>query len=130
MAVKSKKWMERPMACVVLQAEQTLTHEELTEFLTPKMAKVGCQEECRGNAILEMKKDSKPERATGSGWGRSGKRDGREQDAMVFDRRETERVQKRCLCIKRRERKRKAGDESELRQAVSWKTERGKIIGV
>eukprot|EP00054_Salpingoeca_dolichothecata_P010377 m.58017 g.58017 ORF g.58017 m.58017 type:complete len:552 (-) comp18959_c0_seq2:93-1748(-) len=39
-AVKSKKWMERPMACVVLSPGETeLTFDELLEFLKPKMAK-------------------------------------------------------------------------------------------
>lgn len=38
-AVHSQKWMERPLACVVLHAGQTLTHEELVQFLNPRMAK-------------------------------------------------------------------------------------------
>ncbi|MGY9073202.1 MAG: long-chain fatty acid--CoA ligase [Acidimicrobiales bacterium] len=38
-AVNSTKWMERPMACVVLNKNETLTHDELIEYLTPKMAK-------------------------------------------------------------------------------------------
>lgn len=39
-AVKSKRWMERPMACVVFNENETMTAEELNEFLAPKMAKV------------------------------------------------------------------------------------------
>ncbi len=38
-AVASQKWMERPMACVVLNEGETLTHEELVEYLTPRMAR-------------------------------------------------------------------------------------------
>ncbi|EDQ92763.1 uncharacterized protein MONBRDRAFT_30730 [Monosiga brevicollis MX1] len=38
-AVRSKRWMERPMACVVLADDEELTHEELIEFLEPRMAK-------------------------------------------------------------------------------------------
>ena len=38
-AVPSQKWMERPLACVVLHPGQTMTHHELIEFLTPRMAK-------------------------------------------------------------------------------------------
>lgn len=38
-AVHSHKWMERPMACVVLKPNEQLTHEELIEFLTPRMSK-------------------------------------------------------------------------------------------
>lgn len=38
-AVASEKWMERPMACVVLKDGESLTHEELVEYLTPRMAK-------------------------------------------------------------------------------------------
>ncbi len=38
-AVTSEKWMERPMACVVLKDGESLTHEELVEYLTPRMAK-------------------------------------------------------------------------------------------
>ncbi|EGD73616.1 AMP-dependent synthetase and ligase [Salpingoeca rosetta] len=38
-AIKSKKWMERPMACVVMQPGETMTEMELLEFITPKMAK-------------------------------------------------------------------------------------------
>jgi acyl-CoA synthetase (AMP-forming)/AMP-acid ligase II len=39
-AVKSKRWMERPMACVVFNENETMTAEELNEFLAPQMAKV------------------------------------------------------------------------------------------
>ena len=38
-AVASEKWMERPMACVVLKEGESLSHEELIEYLTPRMAK-------------------------------------------------------------------------------------------
>ena len=38
-AVASEKWMERPMACVVLKDGESLTHDELIEYLTPRMAK-------------------------------------------------------------------------------------------
>ena len=38
-AVTSEKWMERPMACVVLKDGESLTHEELIDYLTPRMAK-------------------------------------------------------------------------------------------
>lgn len=38
-SVASDKWMERPMACVVLQPGETLTHDELVGFLEPRMAK-------------------------------------------------------------------------------------------
>ncbi len=38
-AVPSDKWMERPMACVVVKEGETLTHEELVAFLEPRMAK-------------------------------------------------------------------------------------------
>jgi fatty-acyl-CoA synthase len=36
--VKSNKWMERPMACVVLHDGQTLTREELNKFLEGKVS--------------------------------------------------------------------------------------------
>jgi fatty-acyl-CoA synthase len=39
-AVASERWMERPMACVVLKEGEVLSHEELIEFLAPKMAKL------------------------------------------------------------------------------------------
>jgi fatty-acyl-CoA synthase len=38
-AVASERWMERPMAWVVLKEGEVLSHEELIEFLAPKMAK-------------------------------------------------------------------------------------------
>ena len=38
--VRSAKWMERPMACVVLKEGETMTYDELIEHLTPLMAKV------------------------------------------------------------------------------------------
>ncbi len=38
-AVASLKWMERPMACVVLNEGETLTHDELIEYLAPRMAR-------------------------------------------------------------------------------------------
>jgi len=38
-AVASERWMERPMACVVLHEGETLTHDELIQFLEPRMAK-------------------------------------------------------------------------------------------
>ncbi len=36
-AVPSERWMERPMACVVLREGASLSHEALVEFLTPRM---------------------------------------------------------------------------------------------
>ena len=39
-AVKSLKWMERPLACVVLKDGESMDYEELIEFLSPQMAKV------------------------------------------------------------------------------------------
>ena len=38
-AVRSDKWMERPLACVVLHEGEALTYDELIEYLTPRMAK-------------------------------------------------------------------------------------------
>ncbi len=38
-AVASERWMERPMACVVPVEGETVTHDELIEYLTPRMAK-------------------------------------------------------------------------------------------
>jgi fatty-acyl-CoA synthase len=38
-AVFSEKWMERPMACVVLKAGKSATKEELIKFLEPHFAK-------------------------------------------------------------------------------------------
>jgi fatty-acyl-CoA synthase len=37
--VPSEKWSERPLACVVLKDGQSLTKEELLEFLAPRVAK-------------------------------------------------------------------------------------------
>jgi fatty-acyl-CoA synthase len=38
-AVPSDRWMERPMACVVVKPGATVTREELIEWLTPRVAK-------------------------------------------------------------------------------------------
>ena len=38
-AVSSAKWMERPLACIVLKPGQSLTLGELHDFLAPRMAK-------------------------------------------------------------------------------------------
>jgi fatty-acyl-CoA synthase len=38
-AVPSAKWMERPMACVVLHEGEQLTAEELLDYLRPRMAR-------------------------------------------------------------------------------------------
>ncbi len=38
-AVASEKWMERPMACVVLHDGESLSHDELIEFLEPRMVR-------------------------------------------------------------------------------------------
>jgi hypothetical protein len=38
-AIPSEKWVERPMACVVVKPGETLTAEEIIEFLTPRVAK-------------------------------------------------------------------------------------------
>jgi fatty-acyl-CoA synthase len=38
-AVPSDRWMERPMACVVLKPGQSLTTEEVTAWLAPRVAK-------------------------------------------------------------------------------------------
>lgn len=38
-AIQSDKWMERPMACVVLKEGKFSTKEELTKFLEPMFAK-------------------------------------------------------------------------------------------
>ena len=38
-AVASERWMERPMACVVPAAGESITHDELIEHLTPRMPK-------------------------------------------------------------------------------------------
>ena len=37
--VAHEKWQERPLACVVVKEGETLTKEELLEFLEPRMAK-------------------------------------------------------------------------------------------
>ncbi len=36
-AVPSEKWMERPLACVVVKAGETLTEEEVMEWLRPRV---------------------------------------------------------------------------------------------
>jgi fatty-acyl-CoA synthase len=38
-AIPHEKWTERPLACVVVKEGQSLTGEELIEFLTPRVAK-------------------------------------------------------------------------------------------
>ncbi|WP_296367502.1 long-chain fatty acid--CoA ligase [Pseudonocardia sp.] len=38
-AIPSEKWVERPLACVVVKPGETLTPEEIIEFLTPRVAK-------------------------------------------------------------------------------------------
>ena len=38
-AIPSEKWMERPMACVVLKEGKTISKEELQKFLEPNFAK-------------------------------------------------------------------------------------------
>ena len=38
-AVPHPKWVERPLACVVVKPGETLTAEEVIEFLTPRVAK-------------------------------------------------------------------------------------------
>jgi fatty-acyl-CoA synthase len=38
-AVPSDRWMERPMACVVVKAGATLTRDDVIEWLTPRVAK-------------------------------------------------------------------------------------------
>ncbi|MGH9054948.1 MAG: AMP-binding protein, partial [Acidimicrobiales bacterium] len=38
-AIPSERWMERPMACVVLEPGETLSGEEVIEWLRPKVAK-------------------------------------------------------------------------------------------
>jgi fatty-acyl-CoA synthase len=38
-AIPHEKWQERPLACVVLKAGQTVTAAEIIEFLRPKFAK-------------------------------------------------------------------------------------------
>jgi fatty-acyl-CoA synthase len=38
-AIPHEKWVERPMACVVVKPGETVTAEEIIEFLTPRVAK-------------------------------------------------------------------------------------------
>ncbi len=38
-AIPSEKWVERPLACVVVKPGETVTAEEIIEFLTPRVAK-------------------------------------------------------------------------------------------
>ncbi|MEJ3657789.1 long-chain fatty acid--CoA ligase [Actinomycetes bacterium KLBMP 9759] len=38
-AIPHEKWVERPLACVVVQPGETLTAEEVIEFLRPRVAK-------------------------------------------------------------------------------------------
>ncbi len=38
-AVPHEKWVERPLACVVVKEGETVTAEEIIEFLTPRVAK-------------------------------------------------------------------------------------------
>jgi acyl-CoA synthetase (AMP-forming)/AMP-acid ligase II len=38
-AIPHEKWVERPLACVVVKEGETLTAEEVIEFLTPRVAK-------------------------------------------------------------------------------------------
>ena len=38
-AIPSEKWVERPLACVVVKPGETVTPEEIIEFLTPRVAK-------------------------------------------------------------------------------------------
>ncbi len=38
-AIPHEKWVERPLACVVVKPGETLTAEEVIEFLTPRVAK-------------------------------------------------------------------------------------------
>jgi fatty-acyl-CoA synthase len=38
-AIPHEKWVERPLACVVVKPGQTVTPEEIIEFLTPRVAK-------------------------------------------------------------------------------------------
>ena len=38
-AVPSDRWMERPMACVVLKPGATLTRDDVIDWLTPRVAK-------------------------------------------------------------------------------------------
>ena len=38
-AIPSEKWVERPLACVVVKPGETLTAEEVIEHLRPRVAK-------------------------------------------------------------------------------------------
>ena len=38
-AIPHEKWVERPLACVVVKPGETLTAEEVIEYLTPRVAK-------------------------------------------------------------------------------------------
>ncbi|NMH97272.1 long-chain fatty acid--CoA ligase [Pseudonocardia acidicola] len=38
-AIPHEKWVERPLACVVVKPGETVTPEEIIEFLTPRVAK-------------------------------------------------------------------------------------------
>jgi fatty-acyl-CoA synthase len=38
-AIPSEKWVERPLACVVVKEGETLTAEEVIEHLRPRVAK-------------------------------------------------------------------------------------------
>jgi fatty-acyl-CoA synthase len=38
-AIPHEKWVERPLACVVVKPGETVTAEEIIEFLTPRVAK-------------------------------------------------------------------------------------------
>ncbi len=38
-AIPSEKWVERPLACVVVKPGETVTPEDIIEFLTPRVAK-------------------------------------------------------------------------------------------
>jgi fatty-acyl-CoA synthase len=38
-AIPHEKWVERPLACVVVKEGETVTGEEIIEFLTPRVAK-------------------------------------------------------------------------------------------
>jgi fatty-acyl-CoA synthase len=44
-AIASERWMERPMACVVLRPGSSATAEELIEWLRPRVARWWLPEE-------------------------------------------------------------------------------------
>ena len=47
-AIPDDKWLERPLACVVLKdPEEIISHQELTEFLTPHFAKFQIPDQLR-----------------------------------------------------------------------------------